>query len=187
METVTREHKTFTPQGTDYVEYVDPDTGNKYYTDGNYWFTDLRDPGGSALDWETDVEIIERLKTKQAEYVRDISYIVLRDPVTQIKYFRNSWPANNGKYTSDPLDPIDKVLDPNKAADKAVIDRLESTNTKVHSPSAGRPTGLPTAKAISAIMTARRSPAARPIPPAARWTPKILTTGPSSTASSRTW
>ena len=78
VETVTREHKTFTPQGTDYVEYVDPDTGNKYYTDGNYWFTDLRDPGGSALDWETD-----------------------------------------------------KVLDPNKAADKAIIDRLESTNTKV--------------------------------------------------------
>ncbi len=122
-EIMTVIHKTFKPQ-TSYVEYTDPDTGKKYYSDGDFYFENFYNPVGTTLDWETDGKIIERLKTVQNTSVSNESYSTYVDPVTNIRYYKNT--IGGSPYVLDPTDPNGTKLDSVK--DKGIIDRLQNTH-----------------------------------------------------------
>ncbi len=120
LETLTETAYTFHPKPS-YIEYTDPDTGNKYYTDGDFYFSDTDDPAGTRLDWETDGNLIKKLKMVQKTVSSSISYQTYLDPDTGKEYY-----LRNKVYTPDPYDP-QGTLDPNNAADKVILDRLQKT------------------------------------------------------------
>ncbi len=120
VEVVTKEKMTYTPQES-YIVYTDPDTGHKYFTDGDYYFSSVGS-NGSFLDWETDREIIERLETEQKTEKSTVGYAVYVDPVTNLEYFTKDGART---FNSDPYDPEGSLLDPGNPAHKAILDRLQ--------------------------------------------------------------
>lgn len=117
--------KTFV-SASEYVEYIDPTTGNKYYSDGNYYFSDIDDPAGSTVDWIKDGEVIERLETVPETITTYSSYSAKIDPQTNIEYY-----YYKGKYTTDPTKPDAIVLDESDSQDKAIIKRLENSSKSI--------------------------------------------------------
>ncbi len=120
-ETLVETSHTFRPKSS-YIEYINPDTGNKYYTDGNFYFSDINNPAGTILDWETDGELIKKLKMQQRTVSSYIDYQTYIDPDTNREYYHR---ANT--FTVDPYDP-QGTLDPNNSTDNAIITRLQKTN-----------------------------------------------------------
>lgn len=112
-----------------YIEYTDPDTGDKYYSDGDFYFSSVYNPAGTTLNWETQGDIIERLRTTQDQTYSGLEYNVFVDPVTNAEYFVGTiW---NSGYLFDAHDPDRKKLDPNNPAEKAIIDRLQNQNKTI--------------------------------------------------------
>lgn len=122
-EALVEEQQIFRPK-TEYEEYTDPDTGKKYYTDGNYFFSDCYNPGSTRLDWETDRHIIERLRMEQARVTTKQWWQIYIDPDTSQEYY---YQAGRG-YVLDPHNPVDTRLDSSDLAQKAILDRLQNTN-----------------------------------------------------------
>ena len=102
--------QTFKPV-TSYVEYTDPDTNKKYYSDGDYFFSSHYDPASTMLDWDTDREIIERLRVTQRTTVTSILYKTYLDPHTNVTYYRHESNNHDTGYITDPMDDASKPLD----------------------------------------------------------------------------
>lgn len=124
------EHQTFTPT-TSFIEYVDPDTGTKYYSDGENFYSNIYDPMVTVLDKETQGDVIARLRMTPAEVRSTHEFDVYMDPVTGNQYHRYLNGAYDTGFILSPSDPNSKPLDARDPAEKAIIDRLQYDNRSI--------------------------------------------------------
>lgn len=121
-EALVTENQTFKPAPS-YAKYTDPVTGRIYYSEGDYFFSDLSDPANSALDWTKDREVIDRLNQHQISTQKNVPYYAMRHPDGRIFYTRD-----NMNFTLDPNNPKAEVLNYQNYEHRKVISQLTSTS-----------------------------------------------------------